>query len=483
MGTASRYWRLIRLDASGKRKVVEIETAKAFFQQQFPELSDQKDVSDTAIQRQLLERLRDSTVASRSDLTQRMANQCLRCLISSQIEFVCVQLETQFGSEHGFSRYDLFPFVLNDVLDDVRESKPLLSSQTSRVVYRSFATEVLETFNPDQANLSTWTTRLVKHHKELNAFLLERGVYLVSDWAILNDTTSKQLQRILTEFHYLAAMETQTATHILDSYHAIYRRDRLKQRQAGVKGKCLPPSPEQLQQMATLLAQTANWSIAPDKIMSQLQAIAKQLRQYRIYIRGGSATQNSLDDPAVQLKAQQLQVANALSDPDNEDEQTNFLAFYRQQFSSCLDHAIEQVTHQRYEHLQRKQDNKAERFLTALHLLHCQGQTMGQIAPSLGLQDQFQVTRLLKLKEFRANIRHTMLQLLRDRTVENAKRFAVPRQLKQLDQQIEAALDEQITVVIQEAEKEASIAPKNRTIPSLLTQRLCHHLDTRSHTP
>jgi hypothetical protein len=48
-----------------------------------------------------------------------------------------------------------------------------------------------------------------------NAFLLEHEVYLVSDWAILNDTSSKQLQRIFSQFHHLTSQEIQQAMQLL----------------------------------------------------------------------------------------------------------------------------------------------------------------------------------------------------------------------------------------------------------------------------
>jgi hypothetical protein len=55
-------------------------------------------------------------------------------------------------------------------------------------------------------------------------------VYFISDWAILNDTKSKQLQRILAEFHHLSESEIRDSCILLESYHAVYRRDRLEQR-------------------------------------------------------------------------------------------------------------------------------------------------------------------------------------------------------------------------------------------------------------
>ena len=98
---------------------------------------------------------------------------------------------------------------------------------------------------------------------------------------------------------------------------------------------------------------------------------------------------------------------------NSEDEPTEFLKFYRQQFLKCLDGAIEQVISERVTLLQRRDAQKAQSFLTALQLFH-QGRSMTEIAKLLNLQAQFHVSRLLKLKDFRADVRQQLLVPLRD---------------------------------------------------------------------
>ena len=98
---------------------------------------------------------------------------------------------------------------------------------------------------------------------------------------------------------------------------------------------------------------------------------------------------------------------------------------------------------------------------------------MSAIAPTIGLQAQYQVTRLLKLKELRADIRHKMLQLMGDWIVTETK-FEDPQLLKQREQEIKVALREQIDLVLAEAEKEVSIADSTQ---SILAQRICDFLN------
>ena len=131
--------------------------------------------------------------------------------------------------------------------------------------------------------------------------LLEHGVYLVSDWAILNDTNSKQLQRIFSQFHHLTSREIEQATQLLGSYHAVYRAQRLLQRQAGTKGQCQPPTTEQLCQIQERLSTQANQRLSPETVMTQLQAMVSRLREYQIHVRGGSLPTESLPLPQSKL--------------------------------------------------------------------------------------------------------------------------------------------------------------------------------------
>jgi hypothetical protein len=187
----------------------------------------------------------------------------------------------------------------------------------------------------------------------------------------------------------------------------------------------------------------------------------------------------SLDQPTTYALAANVQTPEL--DPEQEAKQ-EFLTFYREQFLKCLEQAIEQVICDRLAYLQRKQNQTAQAFLQALHLFHCQGQSMGEIAPQIGLQAQFQVTRLMKLKEFRASVRSKLLQMLLQSVIDKAKTYATPLHLHQLNQQIAAALDEDIAVIMQQSEAEAAVA-KHCPLKSLFAQRLCHYLNTQRVAP
>ncbi len=469
MTPASKYWKLVSLTGSGKTKVQEISLAKEFLWKEFPDLKEEVEVSDSFLQKQLVE---FNFAKDRDYIKDKIFAQfCLRCYISHQIELVCLQLEQKFGGQHNFSRYDILPLVLEDTPDNFR-----VTSRKPQSSYKPLSVKILETFNIQKATLSTWVTRLVKQYRELNLFLLEKGVYLISDWAILNDTSTKLVKRVLREFHNLSEIEISRASILLASYHSVYRQDRLKQRQAGVTSKCKPPTQEQLQKIASLIEEKNNSKLNPETVLSKLQDLANLLREYRLYVRGGKAKfEQSFD--AIPGSSDRIQ-AREENLEDNQQEQREFLTAYRQQFLSSLDIAIETVVKHKYNYLAKKKGKKEQHFLKGLHLFHCQGKSMGEIAPLIDLTAQYQVTRLLKLKELRADIRQKLLQELRDRTLSLAKKYSSISELEKIELQLETALTERIDTVMQEAETEASI-PKNRACSSVFASRLCQYLKSK----
>jgi len=462
MTTASNYWQLVRLNNAGDRKVEAIASARSFFNQCF---SNHAEISDTQIQQALLLYLEDGSCAEAADL-------CLRCYISHLIEQTCVQLERQFGLQHGFTRYDLFLLLLND--DGMPRSR-----QRQKGQWRSLASEILQSFDPQQASLNTWVARQVRHHRELSAFLLEHGVYLITDWAILNDTQVVQLKRILSDFYLLTSFEIEQSCELLQAYHSVYVKDRIQQRLTGsIKGKqeCVSPTPHQLARIAQLLSKQ---SLSTNQhLLTQLHLLASRLRQYRIHVRGGRALMSSLDDSQTKQAITQIELIDSTYESN---EQNHFLHFYREQLQLCLDEIIRQVTCDRLNYLRHRRPQLADQFLQSMYLFHCQGQSMGEIAVELGLAAQYQVTRLMKLKEFRADVQQRLLCVLSDRVIYKTEELIVSGYLHKVNQsQIEAALEEEISSIMQQAEAEAATSAKQSPRSSLFACRLCQYLDTLS---
>jgi len=396
-------------------------------------------------------------LGSNDETSRQLAECCLRCFIATHIEQTCISLESSFGAQHGFTRQDLFPYVLTD-----REP---LRSQLQLTGYQALALDILHTFDPTQgSSLAFWTARLVKSQPELRQFLLEQGVLMLSDWAILNDTSSVQVRRILSEFYPRSESEIQRACELLESYHAVYLRDRRSQRRGGKL--CPDPSPYQLQAIAQRL-QTE----ALETILARLRSLAMILRQHRLQVRTRVfRPQISLDlqyedgapviDPATPVDAAQM-------------EQDQFLTEYHSTFEQCLDQSIAQITNDRLAQLKPPKD---QQWLKALFLMHCRGMKMEAISTALGLRAQYAVSRLLGLNAFRTDIRHALLGRLGDRIQSLAQDYADPARLQNLDQRLNALLAEQVDDLMDAARAETSV---KQPLNSLFARRLCRHLDDR----
>jgi len=285
------------------------------------------------------------------------------------------------------------------------------------------------------------------------------------------------VRRILSENYPRSNSEIQLACHLLDSYHAIYLRDRRAQRKAKGGRQCTAPASEQLQEMAQQLRNTQSLNLSNETVLARLRALAEILRQHRIQVRVKSFRSQQSLDAQWQDGSPSLDLTAPAAEPEAEVEQNEFLSQYRQELERCLDQAIAQVTNERLTLLQR-QPQKDQQWLKALYLMHCRGLKMSQIAPLVDLPAQYAVSRLLKLKEFRTDIRHRLLGILGDRIQQLAQDYADPTRLQNLDQRLNAALEEQVDHVMGAAEAETNIA--NRPLSSLFARRLCFHLDDRS---
>ncbi|MEL7245531.1 MAG: hypothetical protein AAGM40_24825 [Cyanobacteria bacterium J06573_2] len=457
MEEQSKYWKFVRINSAGEVRVETMVAAQNYFQQRFSNLDDNL-ITDAAIVRQLWQQV-DLKKSSPAQL-------CLRCYISKLVYWVCFDLAKNFGCDKGFTCGDLLPFVLDDEV--------LLKSRNS---YQSLATRILQTFDPDKGSLKTWVIRYVKQHPEIHRFLLENGIFIISDWAILNDTNRQELQRIFTQMYQSATVEIQQSIELLISYHAVYREDRIQQRLKGKTLPCKQPTPEQLKRIIDdFQSRNSNISrleLTNEIVLNQLQSIAAKLRKYRIAVRGGSVSTVSMYQPEIQNVAEKkLQLQT-----DTNTEQIEFIKQYQKQFITSLDLAISQVVEEFISRSQRRRSFNQEAFTQGLELFHCQGLSMSQIAPEIGLKKQYEVTRLLRLNDLRADIRQKLLIILSQRVIDIAKNFSNTQKLQNLDNKIQIILEEQISTIIQEAESEVKNPVRNQPLKNLIARRICDYLD------
>ncbi|MGG6263063.1 hypothetical protein ACQ4M3_07265 [Leptolyngbya sp. AN03gr2] len=436
MSEIGKYWTLVRIKPAGGYQAEKCEIAHHYIEQNYAEVTESNQLQ------QLL--VRDYQAGSTE------AELCLRCFISHCTLEEASSIARQFGDYYQFNQFDVLCYVLDD-------------DGTLNRQYHPLSQKILNSYNPAIASLNTWATRLVRQHSELNQFLKQQGLYLKSDWAILNSTTTKRLGQILRDRFYWSANAIQTAMLYLQSYHAVYLSDRISE---GSQGRCKEPTPEQLKRIADQLQTKLNQPISSTQVLKQLLAIAQCLRQHRL----NRYETESIDEKPIQ--AEQLTVSKNESDPAEE-----FLYYYRAQFIQCLNAALEAVIR---DYTSRLKDQKANQFRVALHLLYCQRITMTQIAEQLDLKRQDNVARLLKLKTLRADVGlHILTQLKHDISA-IAQNFTDPERLSRFAESIDEALRDQVDALL-EKDAQQSKTPKAYQKDNLFAEQLCALLSRNLH--
>ncbi|MDY6939492.1 MAG: hypothetical protein SWY16_17815 [Cyanobacteriota bacterium] len=456
------WWIFAYLSASGECHVEQMPEAWTLFQQLFLENADGGHLTIARVTQKLIDLTRRGVEDSES------AELCLRCYISNQVRSACDRLAGQFGYKYRFSGRDLWPFVLDD-------APPRFRVLFSPSDYQSLADRIVETFDPDRGSLNTYIDRLVKRESELKLFLLERGVYLATDWGILNNTTVSHIEKVLRDFYKRSTLEIQQACLLLKGFHTVYRRDRLKARLRDRQlRRCVPPTSEQLGRIAQFVGDRGNPSFRaqPDEVVDLLQTLATDLREHYICVQTGNLPSMSISD----ARPLESLPDDRLPDPDGgvDNEIDEFLVEYRQQSIECLEEAIARVIESRVEGFRQRQSKtdpqkgqrQADNFLAAMRLHQCEGLSMSEIALKLGLKGQYTVSRLLDRKALRADIRHQTLLLLRDRIQELAARYLDPDRLQNLDRLLDELLGERIDEMLGSAE-------------NILTDRVCRYFNRR----
>lgn len=488
MVAPSRYWEMYVIDAREGRgyRNQAVSPAKDFFQIEFPELVGLSKLSkqhNRDIQTSLLSCFRGEK-SSGNDLNRAEAGLCLRCYISYFIKEACIKLVSQFGSNNRFTVPDVLPFVLNDdgrtllILDNGYQNQLILDSagEFKKTYYSFFTVEILQRFEPtihSNSCLSSWTYYQTRQNQELKKFLLDCGLVLLSDWALLNRARPEQLERL----------GHQNERDLVEVFHAVYRRDRRKSRPLGT-GKCSDPTKDQLHEMLSRLQERGRNINSPEMLMQSLKEVAKLLRDYEIWGYTGTPPTKPLEIcDRTTGDVISIEFPDEATNNLDEIERLELQEFCTQQFQVCLQQGIEQGVREHIDKLRQRPryTTLVPQVQPGLQLLYCQGMSQEMIARQLGLTNQTQVSRLLDPKTLLNRVRFLTVEKLLNSVLEKAINLGLtrippaPDYLSNLMQQIEAFVDEE---AFQQAATENRNA-KNRSMNSLYAQRLCHYLKNK----
>lgn len=488
MGPLSKYWEILRIDPGGdgcgyKKQLLPL--ASEFFQAEFPELmgavarSHPSPQQHRSVQTSL--HIQFSTQASPVDLQSlAQAGLCLRCYVSYAILKTCKKLASLFWGTGQFTYRDLLPYVLNDdgrqqivcYRDGKQQWVVARNGESQQATYPLFTVEVLRKFNPNAqstSSLDTWVYHQTRQNKDLKDFLAERGLSILSDWAILNRFGTHKLEA-------LAARDR----HLITAFLAVYRRDRRKQPQNRGR-RCPDPTPNQLQEMQQRLQLKGVTINDPQDLQQELKQLAQLLRQHAVWNSNGMPQSTSLEeiDP-------RYGIAKEFSDPNSTNNldqiaQQELSEFCRQQLIACLDFGIAQGIREHIHNLKQRPRYAvfAPNVIAILKLVYCEGQSQSKIAAQLDMTNQAQVSRVLNPTTLLNRVRYwTVTQFfqilsVQVRNLNLATISTDPDYLNTLMQHIEVFFDEE---VFQAAAAELKTA-KNRSMSSLYAQCLRHYIE------
>jgi hypothetical protein len=392
------------------------------------------------------------------------AAQCLRCYISHQIRATCESLTRKHGEIGGFKNKDIFSYALEDYIEERRD---VLAEKLAE----RLAIKILSEFDPDKAELSTWTGRLVRTHREVVRFLEDHGVSRWTDWGLLNNATARDLDNART----FLQVGLEEAKRLLTCFHDVYREDR---RRNAKTGKCEPPTLEQLQEICNLLSHSSSESLqlTDESLQLKLKLIAKGLRNWkmggtRVTSEEAYGLRKSRMD-GMKNTGEQAEVVDEFEQPEisSTDEYRDVFLGENEDRRDILLREIEQVTRiqveREYRRQQQAQRGRPEKYLQLLHLRFKQGmKNQISIAIELGWtkKGQGQVSHLLK--KLYSDIVDGVFSSLRSRNLISSDSNENNDKFDSIKESIRKYLDQDIIV-----------DDRSQTV---LSQAICKYLQSR----
>jgi len=473
-------------------KTLTIPTAKDFFSGTFPNLVKNKTLSskqDKELQELFVSWFQNP---NKDDSDRLNAGFCLRCYVSEPILKACIELQRRYGTGNRFTCQDLLSFVLNDdgqmkvILDSRNQAQLVIGHdgvpQTSN--YKIFAVEIIRKFDLRFSakmsldkwaySLDKWAYSQTRQNVDIKKFLCEQGIRLLSDWALLNKARPKQQK-----------WERDRA--ILETFHAVYRRDRRLAAHNRSK-TCPDPTNKQMQEMLDILCIQNIRIDSTIELMKELKKLGQLVRENEI----SSAMEVPLEfvDPETgNYIAIDLPDSSRAPNPEKmeqEELQEELQLFLESQLLNCLNQGIEQGISNRIN------DLKGRRRYAALAVkikpgfrLYCQGKSQKEIAASLGMTSQSQVSRVLEPKDLLSKVRfrtvEEFLKIILDRARELGLINVAPQPdyLDNLINQIEAFVDEKIFhLAAAEIARGQTRGQINRPMDSLYAKQMLSYLDS-----
>ncbi|NEO97442.1 MAG: hypothetical protein F6K58_01750 [Symploca sp. SIO2E9] len=290
---------------------------------------------------------------------------------------------------------------------------------------------------------------------------------------MFNKVEPKQLEQLSKRDRYL-----------VESFHAVYRRDRRRQPHNGAR-KLPEPTEAQLREMLRFLQKKGVNINSIKELNHELRKVGQLLRDYDIWSSRGSPLAEPLEnlnpDTGDYFESPELVDRSELERLEKL-EQNELYEFLNQGVIDVLDEAIAQGLQEHIASVKKrpKYAPLAKKIIPAFRLLYSQSMSLRKIAEALGMGNQSKASRVLEPQKLLNQVRYLSLdkfyQLLLDKfqgVIEQERLSNNPDALREINQAIQDFVDAK---VFEEAVAEINRS-KNRSLNSLYAQRLRCHLE------
>ena len=190
-----------------------------------------------------------------------------------------------------------------------------------------FSAEVLRSWDPRCSSLPNWARERAQSHPPLKSYLRDSGLLLITDWALLADSSPKRVAEVWDRFG-VGKLTTAQAVALHGRYRELYRPAKAAHRQATGRISGWRPDSTFLLALAPEQPET--------ETHQQLEAIARAIR----LLLTGRWQQSAVGDPELELDRRQaegqLTTLNGVSET-LDDEQL------RAQIDAALQRAMDQL--------------------------------------------------------------------------------------------------------------------------------------------
>ena len=239
---------------------------------------------------------------------------CLRCHISHPLEAWVRALHGRFHTSYDLDLTAIASYALDDTgsmtlrLSSDRQ-EPFTFEALQKLpagLISPFSGEVLRSYDPSRCGLPHWARMKIQCHNELKAYLRQQGLLLISDWALLADSSPRRICESWDRCG-TGAYSSESMKMLHSRFRTLYREAMAAYRSRTGKGSGWQPDQIFLQDLIP--------HQAPTDTIEQLQSMATAVRKLlsgrwmQSTISAGDETVDQIDPNSV-----------AQNDHENPDE-------------------------------------------------------------------------------------------------------------------------------------------------------------------